>query len=111
MNSNDLIVLEQECKNGCGNLLTISKGSSQNTYEASGNRGIVSNSWAFCAEDDPDAFQLLIRGQDGSLASVTPLGNIMWQREEGLASIKAVELVSKGFQVCNFKKIHFLSEF
>lgn len=42
-------------------------------------------------------FQLVIESQDGSIVSLTPLGNIMWQREEGLALIKDVQLISKGF--------------
>ena len=34
----------------------------------------ISGVWVFCDRDDPDAYQLILRGQDGSLVSLTPLG-------------------------------------
>ena len=56
---------------------------------------LYSGAWAFCDRDDPDAFQLILKSQDGSLVSITPLGNIMWHREEGLASLDVVKLITR----------------
>ena len=36
--------------------------------------------------------------QDGGLVSVTPRGNIMFAREEGLAKVQKSEFVNIGFQ-------------
>ena len=87
----ELIVIEQTCENfvNCDKIATVTSGYSQETYESNGQRGLVTQAWAFCKSDYPEAFQLIMRSQDGSLVSVTPLGNVMWLREEGLASIKA----------------------
>jgi len=70
-------------------------------------RGKLEKVWAEC-NADPDAFQLILGFEDGSLISVTPRGNIMFVREEGLASIQKVELVGMGFQDQDFqmKLIH-----
>ena len=56
---------------------------------------LFSGAWVFCDRDDPDAFQLILKSQDGSLVSITPLGNIMWHREEGLASLDVVKLITR----------------
>jgi len=92
----DLIALEQQCDNfqKCAKTVTVTKGTSQHIYELTRDRGVTIGAWAFCDRDDPDAFQLILRSQDGSLVSITPLGNVMWQREEGLASIDEVKLVT-----------------
>ncbi len=91
------ILLEQSCTDfkNCDNVMSISKGSNQHNYEATGQHGLISQAWAFCDKDDPEAFQLLLRSQDGSLVSLTPLGNVMWQREDGLSSINTVKLIDK----------------
>ena len=91
------ILAEQKCENfqNCEKTLTLSKGSNQNNYDVDADRGLIEHSWVFCDKDDPDAFQLILRSQDGSLVSVTPLGNIMWKREEGLGSIKEVKLINR----------------
>ena len=36
--------------------------------------------------------------QDGGLVSVTPRGNIMFAREEGLAKVQKSEFVNMGFE-------------
>ena len=65
-------------------------------------RGKLERVWSEC-RDDPEAFQLILTYEDGSLVSLTPRGNIMFIREEGLASIQKVELVAMGFQDQNFQ--------
>ena len=98
VNNQEMIVLEQKCEpeaNSCDQYATLTRSKSKNTYEAKGDRGLVTKSWAFCDENELDAYQLLLASQDGSIVSVTPLGNIMWEREEGLAAIKTVQLISK----------------
>ena len=103
LNNEGSIILEQECKNdrSCAKISTLTKSHEQNTYEASGDRGMITKSWAFCDADEPDAYQLIVRSKDGAVVSLTPLGNIMWQREEGLASIKAVQLIRYDFKQVN----------
>ena len=91
----EYIYLGQSCQNmqNCGKSLSLSKSGSENVYEATGPRGLVLNTWALCDKDDKDAYQLIVRSEDGSLVSITPLGNIMWQRDEGLADLSTVKLI------------------
>jgi len=93
----DFVALEQQCDNfqNCAKTVSLLKGTHQDTYEVTRDRGVTTGVWVFCDRDDPDAYQLILRGQDGSLVSLTPLGNVMWQREEGLASIDEVKLVTR----------------
>jgi len=93
----ELIALEQQCTDfqNCAQTVTLSKGNNQHIYEVTKDRGVTIGAWAFCDRDDPDAFQLILKSQDGSLVSITPLGNIMWDREEGLASLDVVKLITR----------------
>ena len=91
----EYIYLGQTCKDlqHCQSSLSLLKGGNENLYETTGARGLVTNTWALCDKDDKDAYQLIVKSEDGSLVSVTPLGNIMWQREEALAAITTVKLI------------------
>lgn len=60
-------------------------------------RGRLERAWSECGVD-PEAYQLILGFEDGSLVAVTPRGNIMFVREEGLARIQNVEMVGMGFQ-------------
>ncbi len=61
-------------------------------------RGRLEQVWADCGEADPGVFQLVLGWQDGSLMSVTPRGNIMFLREEGLSAIHTAQMVVKAVQ-------------
>jgi len=56
-------------------------------------RGRVETAWALCEED---SWQLVMVMQDASLVSITPRGNLMFLREEGLASMEIVQMVGVG---------------
>jgi len=71
--------------------------------------GKLENVWTECSVD-PDAFQLILSFEDGALVSATPRGNIMFTREEGLASIQKVEMVGMGFQDQDFQMRLFTPE-
>lgn len=90
------LLLEQICQEkDCQTSVTLTRGSNQHTYETSGDRGLINHGWMFCDADDKDAFQLILGHEDGSIVSVTPLGNVMWEREEGLGSLNVVKLIAK----------------
>ena len=59
---------------------TIS-GGHETTFKVKFERGRLKRAWASCdpssGSADPN-FQLLLQFEDGSLTSVTPLGNLMW---------------------------------
>jgi len=65
-------------------------------------RGRLERVWSECS-DDPEAYQLILAFEDGSLVAVTPRGNVMFIREEGLAKIQNAEMVGMGFQDTNFQ--------
>lgn len=49
-------------------------------FETKYNRGKIVNAWASCepqTQNEPN-YQLVVLFQDGSISSVTPLGNLMW---------------------------------
>ena len=54
--------------------------------------------WADCSSADPAVYQLVLSWEDGSLMSLTPRGNIMFLREEGLASIHTAQMVVRAVQ-------------
>lgn len=56
-------------------------------------RGKVEAAWTECEEE---AWQLVLSMEDGSLLSLTPRGNLMFLREEGLAHIDLVRMVAVG---------------
>ena len=51
------------------------------TFKAKFERGRLTRAWASCdpssTSGDPN-YQLLLQFEDGSMTSVTPLGNLMW---------------------------------
>jgi propanediol dehydratase large subunit len=55
----------------------------------------VSSAWATCQDDEGDdtVYQLVLLAEDGSLHSLTPMGNVLWSREEALAAIAHVEML------------------
>ena len=65
-------------------------------------RGKLEKVWSDC-NLDPDAFQLVLAFEDGSLLSLTPRGNVMFVREEGLANIQKAEFVGMGLQSKGFQ--------
>ncbi len=54
--------------------------------------------WADCSSADPAVYQLVLSWEDGSLVSLTPRGNTMFLREEGLASIHTAQMVVRAVQ-------------
>ncbi|TRY61683.1 hypothetical protein TCAL_11239 [Tigriopus californicus] len=68
------------------------------SFQFSQDVGRLVQAWGACEEDERGSaiFQLVLLTSDGSLTSLTPLGNQMWTREEALASIDKVELVATG---------------
>jgi len=69
----------------------------QQVVKISEDRGKLDQIWSDCSDLDNSedaAFQLILGFDDGALVSVTPRGNIMFTREEGLAAIQQVQLVS-----------------
>lgn len=67
-------------------------------------RGKLETVWSECGAD-PSAYQLILNFQDGGLVSVTPRGNIMFTREEGLANVQKSEFVNIGFEDTSFKLV------
>ena len=63
-------------------------------------RGRLERVWADCAAD-PAVYQLVLAWQDGSLMSLTPRGNVMFVREEGLAHIHTAQMVVRTVQEDN----------
>jgi len=56
-------------------------------------RGKVESAWAGCEDG---GWQLVLAMEDGALLSLTPRGNLMFLREEGLADISLVQMVAVG---------------
>ena len=48
-----------------------------------------------CEEED-NIWQLIMVMREASLVSISPLGNLMFVREEGLASMQMVQMVGMG---------------
>jgi hypothetical protein len=61
-------------------------------------RGRLERVWADCSSADPAVYQLVLSWEDGSLMSLTPRGNTMFTREEGLASIHTAQMVVRAVQ-------------
>jgi hypothetical protein len=61
-------------------------------------RGRLERVWADCSSADPGVYQLVLSWEDGSLMSLTPRGNTMFLREEGLASIHTAQMVVRAVQ-------------
>jgi len=61
-------------------------------------RGALETAWALCEEDDDQNWQLVLNMQDASILSITPRGNLMFVREEGLATLQKslVQMVGMG---------------
>ena len=64
-------------------------------HELEAGRGGLESVWAVC---ETGSWQLLAGLQDGSLISLTPRGNLMFVREEGLASLHMVSMVARAGQ-------------
>ena len=60
-------------------------------------RGRLERVWSDC-EADPAVYQLVLGWEDGSLMSLTPRGNIMFVREEGLSAIHTAQMVVRAVQ-------------
>ena len=61
--------------------------------------GGVETDLALCEEED-NSWQMVMIMQEASLVSISPLGNLMFVREEGLASMKMVQMVG----MCAYEK-------
>jgi len=59
------------------------------------NRGSIEMAWGLCEEED-NSWQLVLSMEDSSLLSITPRGNLMFVREEGLANLKLAQMVGMG---------------
>ena len=57
-------------------------------------RGRLESAWAVC--EDSELVQVVIVMEDAALLSLTPTGSTMFVREEGLASLKLVQMVGMG---------------
>jgi len=64
------------------------------THTLGEERGRVETAWSLC--EGEDSWQLVMVMQDASIVSITPRGNLMFLREEGLASIDMVQMVGMG---------------
>lgn len=64
-------------------------------HEMPDNRGKLEEVWTDCGQE-PGVYQVVLKFEDGSLVSLTPRGNVMFLREEGLARIRSAVLVSPG---------------
>eukprot|EP00088_Acartia_fossae_P054891 TRINITY_DN6343_c0_g1_i2.p1 TRINITY_DN6343_c0_g1~~TRINITY_DN6343_c0_g1_i2.p1 ORF type:complete len:892 (+),score=202.62 TRINITY_DN6343_c0_g1_i2:78-2753(+) len=84
------------CAQYADNILTRFKGE-ETTVKLASYRGKLEAVWSECGAD-PQAYQLILAFQDGGLVSVTPRGNIMFTREEGLTSVHKAEFVNIGFE-------------
>jgi len=73
--------------------LEIVSGDDRVVYTMGATRGKVVSMWAECEQE---AFQLVLGMEDGSLLSLTPKGNLMFLREEGLAHIDLVKMLAVG---------------
>ena len=58
-------------------------------------RRVVETAWAMSEEED-NSWQLVTVMQDVSLVSISPLGNLMLVRKEGLASMQMVQMGGMG---------------
>lgn len=60
----------------------------------------IQDAWGTCDDDDSETkqaiYQVVVSTKDGVMTSVTPLGNMMWNRDESLATVVKAELVSPG---------------
>jgi len=89
------------CQSASSNVIINYNGSEQ-PVKISEERGRIKNVWSECSGED-EGFQLLLTFEDGSLVSLTPRGNVMFTREEGLATIQKIELVGMGLQDQQFQ--------
>jgi len=80
------------CRTYSRDLVVFSK-EGQVTHSLAEDRGKVEAAWAGCEED---GWQVVLALQDSSLLSLTPRGNAMFLREEGLADIQQVQMVAIG---------------
>lgn len=104
----DILRLEQACANPeCSKfepsvkvmkMRDFTQNVHEMTFQFTQNVGRLVQAWGACEDDERGSaiFQLVLLTSDGSLTSLTPLGNQMWTREEALASIEKVELVATG---------------
>jgi len=75
--------------------IEVTSGSGVVSHTLGEERGGVESAWALCEEED-NSWQLVMVMQDASLVSISPLGNLMFVREEGLASMDIVQMVGMG---------------
>ena len=75
--------------------VVVHSGSSVITHVLGEERGRLETAWAWCEEEE-NSWQLVMTMQDASLISITPRGNLMFVREEGLASLHKVQMVGMG---------------
>ena len=80
------------CRTYARDLVVVSK-DGQVTHSLAEDRGKVEAAWAGCEED---GWQVVVALHDSSLLSLTPRGNAMFLREEGLADIQQVQMVAIG---------------
>jgi len=75
--------------------IKVNSGGSVVSHMLGEERGRVDTAWALCEEED-NSWQLVMVMQDASLISITPRGNLMFVREEGLASLHKIQMVGMG---------------
>jgi len=75
--------------------VVVKSGTSVVTHVLGEERGRLETAWALCEEEE-NSWQLVMVMQDASLISITPRGNLMFVREEGLASLHKVQMVGMG---------------
>jgi len=87
---------EAYCKEYAQDVEVSSGPSAVVTHTLGEDRGGVELAWALC--EGEDSWQLVMVMQDASLISITPRGNLMFLREEGLASFSKglVQMVGMG---------------